>query len=236
MRTRWRVAVSSSNDQHRLAEGHRRRSDRNGNSLYGADVTDDGTALWFAGASGAIGESSGVGRASQPTAVRGRSTTSTTSRTGGAGDGRLRRRRVRRVYAVRERRGETWDYTTPGSGSAINAVDFHGVRSGHIVDGNKSVFVTDDGSTWDKIGLADANVDFDGVDSDGPDDVWVSGGGGMVSTGTARMDADRHRRCRPARHRGHRRRQHRLTSVAVARCTPSAVATGPRMRRPPART
>ncbi|EMA22157.1 hypothetical protein C443_09382 [Haloarcula argentinensis DSM 12282] len=83
-------------------------------------------------------------------------------------------------YSFENGASETWDYTTPGSGSAINAVDFHDVRSGHIVDGNKSVFVTDDGATWNKIGLADANVNFYGVDSDGPDDVWVSGGGGMI--------------------------------------------------------
>ncbi|MFB6156266.1 MAG: WD40/YVTN/BNR-like repeat-containing protein, partial [Haloferacaceae archaeon] len=73
-----------------------------------------------------------------------------------------------------------WDYVTPGSGSNINAVDFYNDRKGHIVDGNKSVFHTQDGSTWQKIGLADANVNFYGVDSDGADDVWVSGGGGMV--------------------------------------------------------
>ncbi len=92
------------------------------------------------------------------------------------------------------------------------------------------------GRRQDKIGLADANVNFYGVDSDGPDDVWVSGGGGMVSTGTARTDADRHRRSGLRDIEVTDDDSTGCTSVAVAWCTPSAVATGPRMRRPPART
>ncbi len=56
VRTRWRVAVSSSTTstgwQNVIGGG----PTGPGNSLYGADVTDDGTALWFVGASGAIGE------------------------------------------------------------------------------------------------------------------------------------------------------------------------------------
>jgi hypothetical protein len=74
----------------------------------------------------------------------------------------------------------TWEYVTPGSGSAINAVDFYDDRTGHIVDGNKSVFATGDGSTWSKLGIENANHNFYGVDSDGADDVWVSGGGGII--------------------------------------------------------
>jgi hypothetical protein len=59
-------------------------------------------------------------------------------------------------------------------------VDFFDDRKGHAVDGNKTVFVTRDGATWEALGIADANHDFYGVDSDGSDDVWVSGGGGTV--------------------------------------------------------
>lgn len=65
--------------------------------------------------------------------------------------------------------------------SNLNAIDFHGPRSGHAVDGNKTVFVTDDGSTWEKVGIADANHNFYGVDSDAPDDLTVVGGGGTAS-------------------------------------------------------
>jgi hypothetical protein len=74
----------------------------------------------------------------------------------------------------------TWESVTPGSGSAITAVDFYADRAGHAVDGNQSVFSTEDGTTWDKLGIADADVNFYGVDSDGADDVWVAGGGGRV--------------------------------------------------------
>lgn len=53
-------------------------------------------------------------------------------------------------------------------------------RAGHAVDGNETVFEADDGSTYGKIGIADANVNLYGVDSDGADDVWVAAGGGVV--------------------------------------------------------
>ncbi|WP_434530444.1 WD40/YVTN/BNR-like repeat-containing protein [Haloarcula sp. NS06] len=156
----------------------------NGNSLYGADVTDDGKALWFVGASGAIGEydvESGVlTDHSAPMDVTNNFNDVSVTGTAGEANVYVAGDSGKMYYSFENGASETWDYTTPGSGSAINAVDFHGVRSGHIVDGNKSVFVTDDGATWNKIGLADANVNFYGVDSDGPDDVWVSGGGGMI--------------------------------------------------------
>ncbi|WP_199722688.1 hypothetical protein [Haloplanus aerogenes] len=74
----------------------------------------------------------------------------------------------------------TWDAVTPGSDSNVNALDLHGPRSGHAVDGNKTVFVTDDGSTWKKVGIADANHNFYGVDSDATDDLTVVGGGGTA--------------------------------------------------------
>ena len=172
----------------RTAEGWQKVLDGgptgNGNNLYGADVTDDGRALWFVGSSGAIGEydiSTGVVTDhSAPNDVT--NNFNDISVTGAAGEanvyvagdsGKL-------YYSFENGATQTWDYVTPGSGSAINAVDFFDDRSGHIVDGNKSVFRTADGSTWNKIGLADANVNFYGVDADGFDDVRVSGGGGMV--------------------------------------------------------
>jgi len=156
----------------------------NGNNLYGADVTDDGERLWFVGSSGAIGEydvtTGNLNDHSAPMDVTNNfNGVSVTGEAGGAnvyvaGDsGKM-------YYSFENGAGQTWDYVTPGSGSNINAVDFYDHRKGHIVDGNKSVFHTRDGSTWDEIGLADANVNFYGVDSDGADDVRVSGGGGMV--------------------------------------------------------
>jgi len=154
----------------------------NGNSLYGADVTDDGDRVWFVGSSGAIGEydvqTGSLDDYSAPNDVT--NNFNGVAVTGEAGEAN--------VYVAGDSgkiyysfdNGETFDEVTPGSGSEINAIDFNGSRAGHAVDGNQTVFDTDDGSTYDKIGLQDANVNLYGVDSDGADDVWVAGGGGMI--------------------------------------------------------
>ncbi|WP_115863513.1 beta propeller repeat protein [Halorussus litoreus] len=172
----------------RTAESWRKAFDGgvtgNGNSLFGADVTDDGKRLWMVGSSGAVGEydvETGVlYDHSAPTGST--NNFNDVSVTGEAGEanvyvagdsGKL-------YYSFENGASQTWNYVTPGSGSALSAVDFHGVRSGHVVDTNQRVFATDDGTTWNAIGIADANVNFYGVDSDASDDVWVSGGGGMV--------------------------------------------------------
>ena len=172
----------------RTAEGWRKVLDGgptgNGNSLYGADVTDDGERLWFVGASGAIGEydvvTGNLNDHSAPMDVT--NNFNDVSVTGQAGEANVyvAGDSGKMYYSFENGREGTWEDVTPGGGSNINAVDFYGDRSGHIVDGNKSVFHTTDGETWNKIGLADANVNFYGVDSDGADDVWVSGGGGMI--------------------------------------------------------
>jgi photosystem II stability/assembly factor-like uncharacterized protein len=162
----------------------------NGNSLYGADVTDDGSTLWFVGASGAIGEydivSGVLDDHSAPMDVTNNfndvsvRTTENGTEVYVAGDsGKI-------YYSFDGGRSGTWDYTTPGSGSAVNAIDFFGGRKGHAVDGNKTVFETDDGGSYGKIGVADANNDFYGVDSDGFDDVTVVGGGTVLEWDGAR--------------------------------------------------
>ena len=153
----------------------------NGNSLYGADVTDDGERLWFVGASGAIGEydvtTGSLTDHSAPddvtnnlndVAVAGEAGAATVYVAGDSGA----------IYASFDN-GATFDATTPGSGSNVNAIDVHGPRSGHAVDGNKTVFATDDGTTWERLGVENANDNFYGVDSDAGD-VTVSGGGGTV--------------------------------------------------------
>ncbi|MFB6280440.1 MAG: WD40/YVTN/BNR-like repeat-containing protein [Haloferacaceae archaeon] len=168
----------------------------NGNDLYGSDVTDDGKRLWFVGASGAIGEydveTGNLEDHSAPMDVT--NNFNDVAVTGPAGDANVyvAGDSGKMYYSFENGSEGTWEYVTPGSGSNINAVDFYGDRTGHIVDGNKSVFHTSDGETWDKIGLADANVNFYGVDSDGDDDVWVSGGGGMIFhwNGTEWVPAD----------------------------------------------
>jgi hypothetical protein len=156
----------------------------NGNNLYGADVTDDGKRLWFVGASGAIGEydveTGDLTDHSAPMDVT--NNFNDVSVTGNAGEANVyvAGDSGKMYYSFENGATQTWDYTTPGSGSAINAVDFFGPRAGHIVDGNQTVFYTEDGAIWDKLGIGDANHNFYGVDADGYDDVWVSGGGGTV--------------------------------------------------------
>jgi hypothetical protein len=172
----------------RTGRGWRKRLDGgptgNGNSLYGLDVTDDGQRLWFVGSSGAIGEYDVRERTlyshSAPMDVT--NNFNGVAVTGEAGEANVyvAGDSGKIYYSLDNGATGTWDYVTPGSGSAVNAIDFHGPRSGHAVDGNKTVFVTDDGVTWEKLGIENANVNFYGVDSDGDDDVTVSAGGGMV--------------------------------------------------------
>ena len=156
----------------------------NGNNLYGADVTDDGKRLWFVGSSGAIGEydvESGVlVDHSAPNDVT--NNFNDVSVSGEAGDGNVYVAGDSGAIYFSFENGETgsWANTTPGSGSAINSVDFYGPRSGHAIDGNQSVFVTANGGTYDKIGIADANVNLYGLDSDGDNDIFIAGGNGTV--------------------------------------------------------
>jgi len=156
----------------------------NGNSLFGADVTRGGERLWFVGSSGAIGEydvTSGVltDRSAPNDVTNNFNDVATTGRADEAnvyvaGDsGKI-------YYSFENGETGSWDGVTPGSGSNINAIDFSDERQGHAVDGNKTVFVTDGGTSWDRLGIEDANVNFYGVDSDGADDVTVSAGGGTV--------------------------------------------------------
>jgi len=172
----------------RTTEGWRKVIDGgptgNGNDLYGSDVTDDGKRLWFVGSSGAIGEydveTGDLQNRSAPMNVT--NNFNDVAVTGPAGDANVyvAGDSGKMYYSFENGKEGTWEDVTPGSGSNINAVDFYDDRSGHIVDGNKTVFATDDGATWGKIGIADANVNFYGVDSDAAADAWVSGGGGMV--------------------------------------------------------
>ncbi|MFC4450998.1 WD40/YVTN/BNR-like repeat-containing protein [Halorussus aquaticus] len=171
----------------RTADGWRKVFDGgvtgNGNSLYGADVTDDGKQIWMVGSSGAVGaydvETGTLYDHSKP--VGSTNNFNDVSVTGPAGDANVyvAGDSGKVYYSFENGASQTWNYVTPGSGSGLSAIDFHDVKSGHVVDTNQTVFQTTDGVTYDDIGIADANVNFYGVDSDATDDVWVSGGGGM---------------------------------------------------------
>jgi streptogramin lyase len=173
---------------HRTDEGWRTVLDGgptgNGNDLYGADVTDDGSRLWFVGSSGAIGEydvSSGVlSDHSAPNDVTNNFNDVSVTGRGDEANVYVAGDSGKIHYSFENGETGTWDSVTPGSGSEINAIDFHDSKSGHAVDGNQTVFVTGDGTSWDELGIADANYNLYGVDSDAADDVTVSGGGGTV--------------------------------------------------------
>ena len=73
-----------------------------------------------------------------------------------------------------------WNDVTPGSGSNINGASMYGTRMGHIVDGNADSFMTTDGTSFNKIGIPDADSTPYDVDSNGETAVWVSGDSGFV--------------------------------------------------------
>jgi len=158
----------------------------NGNDLYGVDVTDDGKRLWLVGASGAIGEYDvTTGNLVDRSAPNDHTSNfNDVAVTGPAGDAD--------VYVADDSgsvhysfdNGETgtWEYEVPGSGSGLSAIDFYDDGSGHVIDTNGKVFATDDGVTYEAIGIEDADVTFYGLDSDGADDVTVSGGNASVFT------------------------------------------------------
>lgn len=156
----------------------------NGNDLYGADVTDDGDCVWFVGASGAIGEYDPATDTLYDHSAPNDNTNNYNgvAVTGPAGDANVfvAGDSGHIFYSFENGESGTWDYVTPGSGSAIKAIDFHGPKSGHAIDTNGKVFATDDGVTWNTIGVEGADVTYYGVDSDAADDVTVSGGNGTL--------------------------------------------------------
>ena len=172
----------------RTADGWRKVVDGgptgNGNDLYGADVTDDGRRLWFVGASGAIGEydvetgtleshsaPNDVTNNFNDVAVTGNAGEANVYVAGDAGSVH---------YSFENGASGTWNDVAVGQGAAIQAIDLHGPRSGHLVNGNANVFYAGDGTTWNKTGIADADVSLYGVDSDAKDDVHVAAGSGVV--------------------------------------------------------
>ena len=156
----------------------------NGNDLSGAGTTADGTRLWVVGASGAIGEydvlTGSLVDHSAPNDVT--NNFNDVSVVGEPGDANVYIAGDSGKIYSSDANGATgtWDQVTPGSGSAINAIDFHGPTSGHAVDGNQTVFATTDGGVYERVGIADANVNLYAVDSDSAESVHVAGGGAMV--------------------------------------------------------
>lgn len=156
----------------------------NGNDLFGVDVTDDGNRLWLVGASGAIGEydvttGSRTDR-SAPNDVTNNFTGVAVTGESGAARVTITDASGKVHHSSSNGESGTWETVTPGSGAELLAVDFYAGTEGHLVDGNQTVLATMDGETWSDLGIADADVGFDGVDSDASNDVWVVGGSGTV--------------------------------------------------------
>jgi len=158
----------------------------NGNDLYGGAATDDGKRLWFVGASGAIGEYDvETGDLEDRSAPNDHTSNfNDVAVTGPAGDADVYVADDSGAIHYSFANGEegTWEYAVPGSGDTLNAIDFHGPREGHVVAEGGKVFATDDGTTWERIGLEDADASFYGLDADAFDDVTVSGGNGTVQS------------------------------------------------------
>lgn len=156
----------------------------NGNDLLGIAKTDNGNRLWMVGASGAVGEynvsTGNLNDYSQPMDASNNFNDVAVTRNPENTNIYISGDSGKMYHNFDDGQEGMWQSVTPGNGSAINAVGFFNDRQGHIVDANQSVLNTQDGGTWNKVGIADADVDFLGIDSDGSSDVWVSGGNGMI--------------------------------------------------------
>jgi len=155
-----------------------------GNDLLAVDATGDGEHVWYAGSSGALGvhdpstgeffDRSGpddTGDNFQAVAAAGSAGDANVYAATGSGHV---------FYSLDDGAEGSWEYASPTSGTAIVALDMHGETAGHLVDADGSVYQTTDGQSWSRIGIADADVDLRGLDSDGLDDVWVVGNAGTV--------------------------------------------------------
>ncbi|WP_222916982.1 hypothetical protein [Natrinema sp. SYSU A 869] len=156
--------------------------------LTGIDATDDGTAVWFVGGSGVIGEynvetqtltnySSPGGKTStwEDCAVQG--TAGENERLYFVnGSGEL-------LVGVRQDSGAIQydEVTEPGGGSTIPGIDFHAREAGHVCSTSQFVAETfDGGSTWEQIGIDFAGGAFFDIASQGERDVNVAAGSGIV--------------------------------------------------------
>ncbi|ELY91295.1 beta propeller repeat protein [Natrinema altunense] len=158
----------------------------NGNDLYGVDTTDDGERLWIVGASGAVGEydvtTGNLIDRSAPNDFTANFNDVSVTGPAGEADVYVADDSGAIHYSFDNGKEGTWNYEVPGSGSGLKAIECYDTRSGHVIDTNGKVFATDDGVTWDPIGIEDAGVAYYGLDSDAKDDVRVSGGNASVFT------------------------------------------------------
>ena len=125
----------------------------------GADVTDDGERLWFAGASGAIGEhdvtTGNINDRGEPEDNTGNFNDIAVTGESGEANVYVADDSGSISYSFNNGRSGTWDSVGVGQGDGFPAIDFYDERSGHVLNTNASVFETDDGTTYERIGIPD---------------------------------------------------------------------------------
>ncbi|WP_382194303.1 WD40/YVTN/BNR-like repeat-containing protein [Halorussus sp. GCM10023401] len=156
--------------------------------LKGADVTDDGRAVWFVGGSGVIGEFRvDTNTLTNYSAPKGKTSTwEDVAVVGTAG-------KNERLYfvngsgellvGVRQESGAVKyrEVVKPGGGSTIPGIDFRSRKKGHVISTSQLVTeTTDGGKNWSRIGIDFAGNAFYDVASVGASDVNVTAGGGIV--------------------------------------------------------
>ncbi|WP_435180053.1 hypothetical protein [Halorussus sp. AFM4] len=156
--------------------------------LKGADVTDDGRAVWFVGGSGVIGEYRvDTHTLTNYSAPKGKTSTwEDVAVVGTAGEDE-------RLYfvngsgellvGIRQQSGAVKyrDVIKPGGGSTIPGIDFRSRSAGHVISTSQFVAeTTDGGKNWTQIGIDFAGNAFYDVASVGPKDVNVAAGNGIV--------------------------------------------------------
>lgn len=157
------VVLASENDGWEVAL--ERGPTTESNDLRGAGVSDDGRHLWFAGDSGVLGqydvEESYLTDYSAPLDITNNWTDVAVV---GPADGET-------IYLVDgsgqvlrgENDGGEFDWNqpeVPGSGSSMTSVEFT-EEAGYLCDTNAGVYeTTDDGGSYDRIGIEDAGADF----------------------------------------------------------------------------
>jgi hypothetical protein len=128
------------------------------NALVGVDATDDGSAVWFTGDSGALGRYDvGAGRHTDRSAPAGITDNWTdVAVSGPAGE--------ERVYLVNgsgqvlagefdDGEVEWGEAIKPGSGSSMSAIEFLEGATGYCCDTNSGVYETTDGESFERIGI-----------------------------------------------------------------------------------
>ncbi|MFB6220170.1 MAG: twin-arginine translocation signal domain-containing protein [Halolamina sp.] len=159
-----------------------------GNGLTCMGVTDDGNRVWFAGGSGVIGEMDVVTKTLWDHSAPGGKTSTweaisvtgteekneTISLMNGSGE---------ELTGYRQPDGSiAWgDVVKPGGGASMKGAAHYGANSFVCCDTNAKVYEsTDDGNTWETIGVDGGEVGFYGAAAVASDDMNVCGGGGIM--------------------------------------------------------